>query len=311
MSDKGWAPWPGLAPYGREAQVDGLRVFYYEAGDPGTETVLLLHGLGDEADSWRHVLAPLAARYHVLAPDLPGFGRSAKPARSYTTQFFLEAVQGLLAERRIERLTVAGSSLGAVLAQELALQKPDRVASLVLLDGSLYLRSRPLQLMQVLMLVPGVGEWLYGRLRDDAEAAYATLAPYYADLEGLPGADRAFLRERVQARVADRAQQRAYLSALRRLVVAGVRRQRTIAGELAGLKVPALVVWGAKDALMPVENGHALAETLPEAQLVVVEEAGHLPHQEEPEVVVEAIRAHLAAVWGSGPDGGGAFQDGL
>ncbi|MCS6863432.1 MAG: alpha/beta fold hydrolase, partial [Abditibacteriales bacterium] len=76
-------PWPALAPYVRKVQLrSGLTLFAFEAGAPDAPPLLLIHGLGDEADTWRHVFLPLAERYHVIAPDLPGFGRSDKPRRT-------------------------------------------------------------------------------------------------------------------------------------------------------------------------------------------------------------------------------------
>lgn len=78
------APAAQLAPYAKTIALPGLdlNVSYFEAGAQHRRTLILIHGLQDEADTWRHVFEPLAQRYRVIAPDLPGFGRSDKPQKS-------------------------------------------------------------------------------------------------------------------------------------------------------------------------------------------------------------------------------------
>jgi pimeloyl-ACP methyl ester carboxylesterase len=82
-------PYPGLDKYAQaiDLPLSGLRLFYYTAGAPEQPAALLLHGLGDEADTWRRLIEPLSSRWRVFAPDLPGFGRSDKPQCAYTLAF--------------------------------------------------------------------------------------------------------------------------------------------------------------------------------------------------------------------------------
>lgn len=128
-------------------------------------------------------------RGRVVAPDLPGFGRSEHPRQAYTLNFFAETVAALL-----ESLGVGQATL---------------VARLVLVDGP-PVRGR-LTKAQLLFLLPGQGEKLYNSFRSSQEAAYQSLRPYYASLDTLPPEDRQFLRERVWSDD----QQRAYLSTFR------------------------------------------------------------------------------------------------
>ncbi len=89
-------PYPGLEQCAQIIDLprNRLRLFYYAAGVPWQPAALLLHGLGDEADTWRFLIEPLSQRWRVIAPDLPGFGRSEKPQRAYTLEF----LQGCLFE---------------------------------------------------------------------------------------------------------------------------------------------------------------------------------------------------------------------
>ena len=289
--DSTMPPHPSLAPFARQATLaSGLRLFYYEAGLSSSPALLLIHGLGDEADTWRLVMAPLAQRFHVIAPDLPGFGRSDQPDTAYTLDFLCASLLGLLDSLDIARARLVGSSLGGMLAHKLALENPQRVERLFLLDGSLVARRQPLTLQLLLFLIPGLGEYLYNRLRKDPQAAYATLRPYYADLDALPQAERDFLFARVQQRVWSDGQRRAYFSVLRSLAASVSGLQKDLPARLFALSTPTLVIWGEQDHINPLDNAHALIELQSSARLLSLPGVGHLPQQEAAETVVESIR---------------------
>jgi pimeloyl-ACP methyl ester carboxylesterase len=270
-----------LEPYRRTVSAAGLRLHTYDSSTGVGPPLVLIHGLGDEADTWRHVFLPLAERRRVIALDLPGFGRSDRPRHAYTLAFFAQTIVALLKTLAIERAVLVGSSMGAAVALRLALARPGLVDRLALLDGSLPLdTSRPSSRL-ALMLAPGVGEAIYTRLRRSQDEAYATLQPYYADLDSLPAEDRAFLRERVWARVWSNGQRRAFFSTLRWLAVDGTRAAE-FRERLTRLTVPAQLIWGEADAIVPRAVGDALAALLPLARLDLIPGCGHLPQQERP-----------------------------
>ncbi|HEX9374400.1 MAG TPA: alpha/beta fold hydrolase, partial [Roseiflexaceae bacterium] len=184
MTESGlMAPPPDLRRFSREATLaGGLRLHYYEAGAPSAPPLVLVHGLGDEADTWRHVLLPLSQEYRVIAPDLPGFGRSDRPRRAYTLAFFAQAVAGLFGTLGIARATLAGHSLGAAIVQRLALARPQLVERLVQVSGGLPIEARRPAGPLWWFLTPGAGELVYTSLRRSQDEAYATLRPYYVDL---------------------------------------------------------------------------------------------------------------------------------
>ena len=283
--------YPGLETYARTIQLprQGLKLFAYIAGEPTPLTCVLLHGLGDEADSWRHLIRPLAAYGQVVAPDLPGFGRSDKTRRKYTLPFLQEVVVDLLEQLGVSSVVILGSSLGAVVAQSLAFEQPVWLKGLVLIDGALLNRSQRLDPGLLLSMLPGLGEWIYTRLRKDPQAAYDTLRPYYAHLENLPQAEQQFLYQRVNERVWDDAQRSAYFSTLRNLALTVARQQKGLPERLARLELPTLILWGAEDKIMPPSNGQAAATAQTSARFVSLPGCGHLPHQEDPQAVLQAI----------------------
>ena len=286
-------PPPALQFYAQSLVADGIRLHYYDSGPHPDTPVVLIHGLGDEADTWRHVFPALARWRRVIALDLPGFGRSEKPRRAYTLAFFARTVTELLASLGIRKALLVGHSMGAAIAQRLALAQPQWAERLVLIGGGLPIQARRPTGPLWLFLTPGVGEIVYTSLRRSQEGAYATLTPYYYDLAALPPADRAFLRERVWARVWSAGQRRAFLSALRWLAADTLARADRFRARLAKLQVPTTILWGEHDLIVPPAAGTALATLLPQARLQLIGASGHLPHQERPEQVVEALHEIL------------------
>ena len=287
-------PLPEFAPFVRRvalARHDFLLFLYDTQPDAGSGGVplLLVHGLGDEADTWRHVLPALAAQRRVIAVDLPGFGRSDKPDAPYSVPWYAGILLDLLDTLQIERVALAGHSLGAVTSHWLALEQPARIERLALLDGGLVAKPGKLDLGTMLFLAPGIGEWLYTRLRKDPQAAYDSLRPYYANLDALPEADRTLHYERVNQRVWNDDQRRAFFRTFRGLVRWLPGQQKELPAQLAAVTTPTHVVWGELDRIAAVENGRTLAAMQPGAQLTIVPGAGHNIQQEAPAQVIETI----------------------
>ncbi len=287
--------WPGLESYARSIYLPktDLELFYFKAGDPDQSAMIMIHGLGDEADTWRHVIEPLAQRFHVIALDLPGYGRSEKPARKYTPQFLMRSVFELMDQLSIEKTILMGSSLGGILSQGMALIHPERIQGLILADGALLqavlMSDSGLKMMQI----PLLGEYLYTRLRKDPQAAYDSLRIVYHDLSALPAPDREFLFRRVNQRVWSSGQRRAYFSTLRQLMPWIRSSQKGLERRLANLTVPTLVIHGEYDQLFPQENATAIIEAQPNAEAVTLSDVNHLPQQEDPPAYLAHVNAWL------------------
>ncbi len=288
-------PWPAFEFYARRVLLTSSQItlFLYDSGimddGPAAPPILLIHGLGDEADTWRYILPALAADRRVIAVDLPGFGRSDKPKRQYTINFYQSVMLELLDTLTIAPAILVGHSLGAVIAQSIALNHPDRVEQLILVGGTLVAGARKSSMGMRLMMTPGVGEFLYNRLRKDPEAAYRSLAPFYRDLDSLPQSEQDFLYQRVNERVWDDNQRYAFFSILRNLARWVPRQQQSLPAQLAATTVPTIAIWGAEDHMNDAQNGRKLTELQPNAELTIIPDAGHNVHQEEPGAVLDAI----------------------
>lgn len=283
--------WPTLLPHGLLVNIStrDTDLFVYQLGQIHHPTILMIHGLGDEADTWRHVIEPLAKNYHVIALDLPGFGRSDKPKRRYNPEFLLQLILDLMDQLMIKKAILMGSSLGAVLAHGLAITHPGRVLGLILVGGALY-QPYPMTDMGLrLMRVPLLGEWLYTRLRKNPDAAFNSLRNVYHRLDHLPTPDQEFLYLRVNQRVWSDGQRRAFFSTLRNLVPWVSAQQELLSEKLEHLTVPTLVIRGEHDSLFPSDNVNAIKDSQPNVETATIKETGHLPQQEAPVSFLQTI----------------------
>jgi len=304
-------PFATLAPFAREFtprrgderrnSTANFTIFAYDSntGATGGKTpIVLVHGLGDEADSWRHIFAPLAADRRVVAPDLPGFGRSrarTRGCRRDRANLSLHAKAILSVLEETGPAILVGSSLGAAVIELAAFERPDLTRALVFVDGGLPSGGK-LSAGLLLSLMPFVGKRGYSAYRRNHDAAYRSLGPYYSSLEGLPEKDRAFLRERVIDRVESDAQMNAYFSSFRSYVATAAFRASHFTHGLSGLTargIPMLAMWGSDDHIIPIASLDALAGAIPSLERMIIPGAGHLPHQERPRETIAAINAFL------------------
>ena len=121
---------------GQFVAIQGVRIHYVERGTG--PIVVLVHGLADDARTWNATIEALAANYRVIAPDLIGHGRSDKPLLGYHAATFADFLEKFLDELKIDRATLVGNSLGGWAAILIALDEPQRIERLVLVDSAGY-----------------------------------------------------------------------------------------------------------------------------------------------------------------------------
>ena len=134
----------GVLTHHRTAEVNGLNLFYREAGDLGRPTVLLLHGFPSASHMFRNLIPELADRYHVMAPDLPGFGMTEQPTRDKFTYTFenLTKVIGRFTEvLGLKKFAIYVFDYGAPIGFRLAVKNPERITAIVTQNGNTYLEG--------------------------------------------------------------------------------------------------------------------------------------------------------------------------
>lgn len=269
-------------------ELDGLLVHYVEEGQ-GPPTVLV-HGLGGFAESWRHNIPELARHGRVIALDLPGFGRSAKPRRAYTTAFLVQAMEGFLRALGVERVRLVGHSLGGAVAARYALEHPARVERLALVAAAVPgFDLRPSWVYRTLAR-RGVGEFL---------ASFLTRGLCAKGLERcfahpVPEEIRFFVDHEFAARTSFEGRA-AYLSLLRTVkddFTVGAEAYRAALGRLGG---NVLVIHGREDRVVPMAHARRVAEGLGLTDPRWLDRCGHFPQIEHAGVVNACLREFLFA----------------
>lgn len=263
---------------------------YRIAGD-GDDAILLIHGMAGSSDTWRRVMPELARDHVVIAPDLPGHGRSAKGPGDYSLGATANALRDLLLGLDIERVTVVGQSLGGGVAMQLAYQHPELCERLVLVSaGGLGREVNPLLR---LLTVPGSGAVLGAAapwfVRDAGNAVR-----YWLGRRGIR-ADRFDEMWRAYDSLGDAETRGAFLRTLRSVIDLGG--QAVSAEDRLYLTdaMPTMVIWGDADNIIPVSHAEHAREAMPTARVEILPGVGHFPQVEAPERLVELLRDFLAS----------------
>ena len=258
----------------------GHRVAYRVAGDPSLPVLLLIHGITSSSSTWDPVIPRLAEHAHVIAPDLLGHGDSDKPRADYSLGGFASSLRDLLEHLGHEHVTVVGHSLGGGVAMQFAYQYYEHCDRLALVSSgglgqevSLALRAATLPGSELVLPVIA-----HTRIRDAGVALFRALGK-------LPVGVAPSMTEvaRGYGSLADSTARTAFVHTLRSVVEP--RGQRVHAGDLLYLAEgrPTLIVWGARDTVIPVAHAHQAQELIPGSVLEVFERSGHFPHMDEPE----------------------------
>ncbi len=254
----------------QSVQVFGQSIKYYDLGEG--PPLLLVHGLGAEADVWAYCLEPLSQHCRVIAPDLLGFGRSSKPLISYRIPTFLEVLERLLHALALPRVSLIGNSMGGWISAWFAIQFPERVHKLVLNDAigivagavevPIDLRPSSLQNMREVL------EFMFydkGLATDElVEMAYEL------HLERNDGPTIVSVLKAIH-------QRKDYLD-----------------NHLHRLKAPTLLLWGDADRVSPLSVAESYWRLIPGARLEVIPHCGHLPALEKPQEFIQHVLRFLS-----------------
>ena len=268
--------------------IHGYRRAFLSAGQG--PPLLLIHGIGDSSSTWLPVMASFATDHTVIAPDLLGHGLSDKPRADYSIAAYANGMRDLLSVLDIDRVTVIGHSLGGGVAAQFAYTFPERCERLVLVGTGGIARSVSLLLRLAAapnadLLMPTFGSPIF---KFGSRVAAQVLRVLGTDL----GRDTEEILK-VFDSLPDAAARRAILRTLR----SGVdwRGQVITMLDRAYLTegMPTLLLWGSRDAIIPVEQGHLAAASMPGSRLEIFDGAGHFPHHSDPERFTAVVRTFL------------------
>jgi pimeloyl-ACP methyl ester carboxylesterase len=277
-----WAP-----PPSRFIEVNGQQVHLRDEGprdDP--LPIVLLHGTSASLHTWEGWAQGLRGHRRVIRFDLPGFGLTGPNRQNdYSTQTYVLFVRALLTKLGVHRFVLAGNSLGGQVAWTAAAQMPDRVAALILVDATGYppetigpeqsiplgfriARTPGLRRLAAYTLPRGLVERTLRDVYGDPSRVTPELVDLYVAMTRREGNRKALQRRIDQGYTGDVAL-------------------------LGKIRAPTLILWGSQDRLAPPELGRRFANDIPKARLVVFEDLGHVPHEEDPARTVVEVRSFL------------------
>jgi pimeloyl-ACP methyl ester carboxylesterase len=274
-----WAPPPSTF-----VEVDGMRVHLRDQGprdDPAP--LVLLHGTSASLHTWEGWVRALAPRKRVITFDLPAFGLTGPaPDGDYSIPAYVRFVDAVLRKLNVDHFVIGGNSLGGRIAWATALAFPTRVEKLILVDSAGYplhatsipigFRIARLPVLNRLLehsLPRGVVEDSVRNVYGDPSKVDAALVDRYYDLTLREG-NRHALGQRM------------------RLAPDGDR-----AAEIPGLKLPTLIIWGGRDHLIPSDDAQRFHHDIAGSQLVIFDDLGHVPHEEDPARTVVPVERFL------------------
>jgi len=238
--------------------IDGLDVHYYTAGQG--EPLVVIHGGGGDARTWWDNITELSKNYTVYAPDLPGYGGSQPLDGTYFIPELSEFLEKFAAKLGLEEFYLVGHSLGGGIALDYALRSSNRIKKLVLVSSLCLGREIAfwVRLLSIPALVSSIGalslavlkgtKWFIMRMLNPAQI----IMPLSPASVYVGGSITTFKQQKL-----------------------------VLENRLSEIRVPTLLVWGAKDPIVPVRHAYAAAKVIPDCQVKVFESRGHNVHRDE------------------------------
>ena len=259
----------------------GVNLHYQDTGpSKNAIPILFLHGFGASLQTWDTWAQALSEDYRVISVDLPGFGLTGEdPSGIYTDQRSVEVLEAFLKELNIPKVVLVGNSMGGKFAWQFAARYPNQVSKLVLISPDGY--ASPGIEYGKKTEVPAIADlyrYFFSRmfLVMNLKPAYANpntlndaLVNRYYDLMLAPGVRGAILGRMQQTVLQDPVP------------------------SLSSIQVPTLLIWGEKDAFIPIRNSNDYLKVMPNAKRVSLPNIGHLPQEEQPSIGLQVLKDFL------------------
>lgn len=276
----------------RTVKIDGIDIFYREAGPVDAPTVVLLHGFPTSSHMFRNLIPALVDKYHVIAPDYPGFGQSATPDRAefkYSFARYAELMDGLLSKLGASRYALYVQDYGAPVGYRLALRHPERISALVVQNGNAYeegLRD---------FWIPIKAYWSDGsrQHRDALRAGLTPAATRSQYVDGVRDPSRVapdnWLHDQA---LLDRPGTDEVMLDLFKDYGTNVALYPQFQDFFRTRRPPTLIVWGKNDAIFPAEGARPYLRDLPDAELHLLD-TGHFALEDKGDEIAGLMRDFL------------------
>ena len=257
---------------------------FYGSGDP----ILLIHGFGGSTYSWRELIPHLSQRNKIIALDLKGFGKSPKPEDSeYSIYNQASLVINFIQEHELESITLVGHSYGGAVALVVALtmleSNPTLLSKLILIDSVAYAQPMP---SFIKVLRTPILRWIVRLILTKKQQVKSVLKlGYYDDDKINDGAVRVYVEA-----LDSPGGKHAIVQVAEQIIPEDI---EELCSVYKNIEVPTLILWGREDEIIPLWVGKRLASEMPDSDLVIIEQCGHIPHEEKPEKTIKIITRFL------------------
>jgi pimeloyl-ACP methyl ester carboxylesterase len=274
-----WAPPPSTF-----VEIAGMQVHLRDEGprdDPSP--IVLLHGTSASLHTWDGWTRALSGERRVIRLDLPGFGLTGPtPDENYSIESYVRFMTAVLDRLSVRRCVLGGNSFGGYVAWATALAHPNRVEKLILVDAAGYpRRSTSIPIGFRIAQWPGLNQlFRFVLLRSVVESSVRNV---YGD-PGKVTPDLVDLYYEITLREGNR---RALMQRFQQA------RPEALVARIRELKLPTLILWGGRDGLIPAENGERFRTDIAGSELIVFDDLGHVPHEEDPARTVAAVKRFL------------------
>lgn len=249
------------------------KIRYLEAGQ-SENNLVLLHGLGASANRWEPVISYLSKKFHLIIPDLIGYGYSDKPQDNYTINFFVNFLTDFLEKINIKKTGIVASSLGGQIAAECAISQNNSFEKLVLVSPS-GINPR---------LSPTMDKYMLAMIRPDKQR---TLHAF----KQMVGPNK-----EVDSKIIDDFIQRINLPNTKMAIMSTLlelKNAEPLLDRLPKISIPTLVVWGNYDSVIPFRYAKIFVSSIKGCQFIEMNGCGHTPFAEEPQKFSEVVLEFL------------------
>ena len=256
----------------KTTEIDSNIIRYLEEGT-SEDTLLLLHGLGASAERWENVIPLFAKKFKVIVPDLIGFGYSDKPMVDYTTDYFAEFISKFVVKVGIKKLNIIGSSLGGQIAAESIINHNVNATKLVLVSPSGVMKHS----------TPALDAYISAALYPNTDSALNA----FQVMSGRKEIDEKIVSGFVERMQLPNAKM-AFMSTL-----LGLSNAKIITKKLQLITIPALIVWGENDPVIPIQYAQSFVSGINDCRFYKMTECGHVPYVEKPKAFFQVVSDFL------------------
>jgi pimeloyl-ACP methyl ester carboxylesterase len=270
------------------ARIQDINV-HYKSIESGERVFILLHGFGASLYSWHKVMQPFSQLGSVIAYDRPAFGLTERPMswtgiNPYSSEAQVEQLIALMDHFNIQKAILVGNSAGGTIAMLVALKYPQRVEALILVDPAVYVNGGSPSWINLIKDTPQMQHIGPLFVRSIRKWGLKMLSTAWHDPNLITAEDLAAYQKPLFVDNWDKA--------LWQLTRASS--DSGLSSRLSELWLPTLVITGDDDRIVPTDQSVRLAGELPNASLVVIKNAGHVPHEEDPQAFMQAVNEFIS-----------------